>query len=635
MEKVNKFLVIALSIILLLMGAAKTIFEGNPEDVPGKSDILYDPKVVAAYDLCDAARDMLKASVVLYAGSPAALINGAPHRLSINNSQVVPIIDNNEVYVPAAFIAGALGAQVSRHAGAAAMMIKAGHSTISFVIGQAKASVNGTQLFLPYPTFVKYGEVYIHLPSICQILGKNVLHFGNIILISPMGQAVDLKEEKHIINDLAYYFNDGTIPHNRDIANAAVNGKLKAPAVTGSFHPLLKNRRIKVCLNEDELNSQAFPVTEIDPNASEHDHSLIMIDNVIMAPVVLLRLLEVEVFESVKPNAMSLLEAAPFGNYISLTIKPGSTHAYLNLQGEDPYKDEEAFKDRMVILPAAPRLINQHLYIPIIEICRLLGTKADWDQRSNSVKICSMASPRFPNLHWAPQRFHKMKADYEMTMAIRLKGSEGKEMSRLDYSSSGYYDSGEYAGRAAVRTSSESSGSSETLYYVKRYLNKDFEYEYSAAELKGQTTETRSAAVDYSETLLTDMEYLRRKIELLAVHFHASDLLKKQPDISLGEKTVDKYSIELTDMASIVELFGIRSLPGIAAGESMAYKEDGCIFENLRMELCIDKEGQVVNCSINYHGHMKSGRPAASRNNDEQNQNITYEVSINADFSPH
>jgi hypothetical protein len=411
----------------------------------------------------------------------------------------------------------------------------------------------------------------------------------------------------------------------------------------------MKNRRIRVYLNEDELNLYAFPLTEIDPNASTHDHSLTTQNSVFMAPVVLFRFMDIEIFENIKPNSMSLLEATPFGTYTSLTMKPNTNHAYLNLQGENPYLDEEKHKDNLIVLPAAPRLMNNHLYVPVAEVSRLFGAMAVWDPRSYAIKIKSMSSPRFPNLRWTPYIIQKMKADYDLKMAVRFIETN-KELGRMDYTSAGYYDYGEYTGKATIKTSAErsSSYSTETNYEVKRYLGTTSEYEYSVKNLNDQTSVTGSInTIQNGEILLTDVEYIRRKIELLTRNFYASDLLKKQSNIEMSGQTVDKYSKELHDRPSIVELFDIKRLPridilkSIYEGDTYISDEEAYVFEDFKMELSLNKSGQIINGSIYYNGYKKNERSITPRDIEEfqrtgrwnNKYNTPFEVSIEVDFS--
>lgn len=831
----NKFAVVALSLIALLFVTAIPIFKQNRHNVSRKPGTLANQQTKATYSLSDAVKERIKGSVVLYIGSPVALIKGTPGDINANNLQAVPIIKNNEAYVPATFIAGALGAQANRDANTGVMTIKFGCNTISLVNGQNKISVNGVQKFLPSPTFSQYGETYIPLPLICEILGSNYDYCSNVIIVSPRGKSMDLNKEKNLLYDLIYYFNSGKasaglnfskeansrvglevsdignsssyardaiislaskniisgdekgnfnptkgvtrpqmikilvnalgidisnipgtstfkdVPKShwaypyveagyreglikgvsaenfginyyctreqiaamltralgatddilsdsstadslvqffdrndisswaqKSVAFAAVNNIMKGSgdgkfipkstatreqmalviyrflknekAISKKISQLMKNRKIRVYLNEDELNLYAFPVTENDPNASTHDHSLIFQNNVIMAPVVLLRFLDIDIFENIKPNSISLLEAAPFGTYTSLIMKPNTDHAYLNLQGENPYLDEDKYKDNLIVLPTAPRLINNHLYVPIAEISRLFGAKTIWDKRSYSVKIKNMGSPRFPNLYWAPRIIQKMKADYDLKMAVSFVDTAGKEFARMDYTSAGYLNSDEYSGRASVKTSADLSSSynTESEYEVKRYLNRTSGYKYSVKNLKGQTyTKGSVNSIRNGEILLTDVEYIRKKIELLSQNFYASELLKKQSDIKINNQLVDKYTVVLNDMPSIVELFDIKRLPAIDILKPI-YERDSYIpdaeayvFESFKMELYVNKSRQVINSSIYYSGYKRNERPITQGDIEEfqrtgkwsNKYNIPFEVFIEVDFS--
>lgn len=648
MKEKNKSMLIALSVLVLVFGAVIPRFDRNPVIVPRKPGIFINNEAVEIHNLSDSAKERIKESVVLYVGSPAALVNGLPRSIDIINSQAVPIIENNEAYVPVGFIAEALGARVSRDVSDAAMVIESDSYTISFVTGQNKISVNGVQRFLPFPTFSQYGETYIHLPSICEILGRNDYYHSNVIIVSPKNKNMDLNKEKQIVSDLVYYFNSGKSSTALKLLEAANDrGSNDSIIDIPKYKPAEK---ISLFLNEDELNLCAFPVTQIDPNASVHDHSLIIQNKVVMAPVVLLRFFDIEVFENIKPDVITLLEAAPFGNYASLTMKQGTNSAYLNLQGQDPYVDAEKYKDSLVTLPAAPRFMNNHLYIPIVEVSRLLGIKAAWDQRSYAVKIKSMGAPRFPNLSWVPYIIDRTKADYAIKMTIRFVDTTGNMSSGMDYTSSGYYDSGEYAGEATIRTSADSSSSfnTETKYQVKRYLNKTMGYEYSVKDLKDQLSTTGTfSTMENGEILMTDVEYIKGEISLLAGHFYASDLLKKQYNVKVNNQMVDKYSIVLNDRPSIEELFEIKKLPRIdilkPLYEGSVYVPDAeaYVFKNFKMELSVNKSGQIINCSIFYSGYKKNERAISPRDIEgypstekmDSKWNTPFEVSIEADFS--
>ncbi|HYE83855.1 MAG TPA: S-layer homology domain-containing protein [Clostridia bacterium] len=817
MKGIYKPVFVILTVIAVFFCIAIPIFNRKPVIVPKKPGTLTDRQEEGTYQLSDATREKIRESVVLYVGSPAALVNGIPRSIS-NNSQTVPIIKNKEVYVPAAFIAEALGNEALWDTGTSTMKIKSGHYTISFAAGQNKASVNKAQQLLPYPTFLHSGEVYIHLPSICEILGWDEHYFSNVIIISPRDKRVEFNTEMHIIYDLIYYLSSGkasiglklSVKEIRDIekssayARAAIESLAEKSIISGdakgnfnpkngvtrpqmvkvlvnavgidtsalpgtptfsdvpknhwaypyveagyreglikgvdsesfgindyctreqiavmltralgvtddmlpagivpdslvrfsdrngisswaqksvafvssndimkgsgkdSFDPkstavreqmalsiyrlinnkasiyekinrLVKDRKIRVFLNEDELNLNIFPVTEVDANASYHDHNLVFQNNVLMAPVILLRFLDISIFENTRPNAITLMEAAPLGKYTSLSVKPRTKNAYMNLQGEDPFSDPEKYKDKLVVLPAAPMLIRNHLYVPVIEVIRLFGGEAAWDQRRHLLRIKNNSSPRFPNLRWVPHIIERTEADFEIKMALSLGGGYTNETGRVDYTAKGHTDSGEYVSLVSVKASSDRSSpySKKTEYEVRRIFDKGSGYIYRIKSLNDRTgTGASPTSMENEEVLMTDLEYVRNKIELLARNFHASGLLKKQSDIKAGSQIADKYSIVISDRSAIAELLEIRKLPQletlspIYGGSSLNSAGAAHVFENFKMELLVNKKGQLMNCTISYSGYIKNEFWATQRDI-KKLHNIPFHVYIEAGF---
>lgn len=414
-----------------------------------------------------------------------------------------------------------------------------------------------------------------------------------------------------------------------DSSKSSVPNAIKEDYEEALIPESIDNKEIKVFLNEEELNLYKFPITEIDPNASLHDHSLIIENGVVLAPIVIFHLLDAEIYENVKPNSLSRIERTSSGHSTAITLRRGSPYAYISIRDEAPCS---------VLLPTAPKLVNNHLYVPLQIIGNALGADVEWKQQALSLNIRDMESPKYPNLRWVLYEFDRFKADFNLKMTVDFMTTSGKKTANLDYKVNGYYNAGNTFSEAALKTSHAYiiPFNTHADYEITKVLNKSDIYDYYIKDLKKQTiTKNSIAKMKNGEVLLTDVEYLKIKTEQLLINFGNSDLIKKEPGIILNGLLVDKYTIELNDNSIIAKAFDLRSISSLDTfkpmheGYSRAGVKKSYVFKAFSMEEYLDKDGRLVKAIIRYSGNTQI-ESTATHENIRNMEN--FELSIEANF---
>ncbi len=118
-------------------------------------------------------------SIKLTINNPVATVNGE----NITND-VAPIIRNSRTMLPIRFVAEALGATVGWDGATSTVSITASEVSISIVVGNSFATVNGETIALDSPSFIEKGRTYLPLRFVSEKLGANVEWDGNTRSIS-------------------------------------------------------------------------------------------------------------------------------------------------------------------------------------------------------------------------------------------------------------------------------------------------------------------------------------------------------------------------------------------------------------------------------------------------------------------
>lgn len=126
----------------------------------------------------------LQDALVLYLGSPTALIRNTEKLIDDGNAEVTPVYRGGRTLVPVRFIAEHLGSQVSWDPGTSTVTITIQGKEIKLVLGSAKMLVNEDEFILDVPPESSNGRTYVPLRAVTEAFGRKVFYDRGLIIIS-------------------------------------------------------------------------------------------------------------------------------------------------------------------------------------------------------------------------------------------------------------------------------------------------------------------------------------------------------------------------------------------------------------------------------------------------------------------
>ena len=133
-----------------------------------------------------------EAEVILKAGHPYGLSNGAKFQIDPENEQATPFYESDTMMVPLRFIAERLGHEVTYNGQTNSVEIMA-DPAVRLVIGEREITVNGVAQSLDQPAMERDGRTYVPLRAVSQSLGKTVVWFSNDVVAIGTGTEADLR----------------------------------------------------------------------------------------------------------------------------------------------------------------------------------------------------------------------------------------------------------------------------------------------------------------------------------------------------------------------------------------------------------------------------------------------------------
>ena len=134
-----------------------------------------------------AADTAAEAQIILKAGHPVGLSNGAKFQIDPDNQQAAPFYEGDTMMVPLRFIAERLGHEVTYNGQTNSVEIMA-DPAVRLVIGEREITVNGTAQSIDQPAMEREGRTYVPLRAVSQSLGKTVVWFSNDVVAIGTGQ---------------------------------------------------------------------------------------------------------------------------------------------------------------------------------------------------------------------------------------------------------------------------------------------------------------------------------------------------------------------------------------------------------------------------------------------------------------
>lgn len=133
-------------------------------------------------------------SVKLVTDCPTALINGVPKRIDNDDTNVVPVVNEDErTMVPIRFIAEAFNAQVGWDEAAQQVSIEKDGTKILMTIGSSSYTVDGAAKEMDTAAVIENERTLVPLRAISESLGLEVYWNDGLIVVSDI--AVDLSDE--------------------------------------------------------------------------------------------------------------------------------------------------------------------------------------------------------------------------------------------------------------------------------------------------------------------------------------------------------------------------------------------------------------------------------------------------------
>ena len=194
------FVTIALMLSIILIAA----FPGNTANdglTPPGGSINSGPVNISVNNGGTTA-DKIKASIILYVGSPVAYVNGIEKRIDTENIEVTPAIIDSREMVPVRFIAESLGGTVQwdRRSLTASIML----NNKSYQFTQNSETMVTGQKKIPLGAKVQAynGRIFVPLDPFVEILGMKAFYDSRgLIVISDKENAFDSVKDKDLISE--------------------------------------------------------------------------------------------------------------------------------------------------------------------------------------------------------------------------------------------------------------------------------------------------------------------------------------------------------------------------------------------------------------------------------------------------
>jgi hypothetical protein len=345
----------------------------------------------------------------------------------------------------------------------------------------------------------------------------------------------------------------------------------------------------------------------MDKEGAKHNHELFVENGVLMSPLIVLSNLGAEVFESTSAEEVSFLERPSMGDYRSILLQPNNSTAYINVNASMPLQDIKKMTDKQYALPVAPKLINNHLYVPIKEVCSTLGAELVWYPRYSIAQIVDIAAPKHPTVRWISTTAENQKSNFNMNMTFNF----GNTLAKMEYKASGKQEGREYFSKATVKiVNNDMKKTTNSAYEITKVINPTtFSEETYIKDMNNPSSYKRTFLdVQQGPILSVDIQYLLNKNKDFSYKLFNSDLIRKQENYLLNGEIVTKYSILLNDSSLIKQFFDVVKFPDIKeleylySGDHAMDISDAYHINKFVLEKYINSRGQLVKDVLFYSG---------------------------------
>lgn len=145
-------------------------------------------------------------SIVLYQGSPYAIVNDVPREIVKNNKIIKPILIGGRNIVPLRFISESMGATVEWDNKTYTATINLNGTSIKVTKGKNTMYVDGKKVSLETPASIYGDSIYVPLRAISEAFGKKVFFDRKVIIISDKDDKAFKYINEQLTNNLEEFF---------------------------------------------------------------------------------------------------------------------------------------------------------------------------------------------------------------------------------------------------------------------------------------------------------------------------------------------------------------------------------------------------------------------------------------------
>ena len=149
-----------------------------------------------------AVEDRLDSAIVIYENSPVMLVNKAQTLIDKNDAAMVPVIENQSVYVPTAFFRTAYNAAYSEDLASCTATIRLDNQALVLDRKTADLVDSSKEKDIEYTekVFIKNGCIYVPIKIFAAAFDKYIYYYDNMAIISDQKNSFTDTESTDFIN---------------------------------------------------------------------------------------------------------------------------------------------------------------------------------------------------------------------------------------------------------------------------------------------------------------------------------------------------------------------------------------------------------------------------------------------------
>jgi uncharacterized secreted protein with C-terminal beta-propeller domain len=146
--------------------------------------------------------DVINRSVILYAGSPLALVRGREVMLDASDGAVSVYVKEGRAMAPLRFVGEQLNVQVNWDTADKEITLKSEGKTVRIQPGSNNIQVNGSSVSLDAPAEISGGRAYVPLRAVTQAMDQAVFYDRGLIILSGASLKLDAARDKGLLDQI-------------------------------------------------------------------------------------------------------------------------------------------------------------------------------------------------------------------------------------------------------------------------------------------------------------------------------------------------------------------------------------------------------------------------------------------------